>query len=395
MVGKVRLVRITGLDCNLYRIPSPITLRDSIQEISHWEWVIVVLSTDAGITGTGFTYTLGVGGSAIRELLVTDIAPLVIGQAAYDVAGIWRRCWLRLHADGPGGITTLALAPIDIAIHDALSKRSGVPLYEHLGATRREIPTYASGINLHLDQNDLLEQVRRFLDDGYRVIKIKVGREDRAEDVDRVAAVRRVVGNEVGLYLDANQAWAPEEAIIRSQLLERFQPRWIEEPCLADDLGAYVELRNGFRTPVAAGETWFTQYEFANVLRAEAIDIAQPDVARVGGFTPWMAISGLADTHGIAVAPHFLMELSIHGLCAIPNGEILENVEGGSMHELGIAVDPVDIRGGIAHPSDRPGHGIEIDEVRLRPYRIGAQDRSPIREGTDSPTGAPTPPAYR
>jgi L-alanine-DL-glutamate epimerase-like enolase superfamily enzyme len=204
-------MRITGIEARLYRIPPTVQIQDSIQRISHWEFVVTTVTTDAGITGTGFAYTLGIGGTAVRELVGTYLAPLVLGADPVDVERIWTRCWWELHALGSGGMTRFALATIDIALWDILAQKAGVPLSRLLGGFRDRIPAYGSGINAHLDGEPLLEQMRGFLEQGYRAVKMKVGRDDPQEDVARVAAVRRLIGQ--ASMLDANQKWT---AVTRS-----------------------------------------------------------------------------------------------------------------------------------------------------------------------------------
>ena len=160
-------MRVTDLAVRLYRIPPPIRIQDSIQRVAHWEWIVTTLATDSGLTGTGFAYTGGLGGSAIRELVDTYLAPLVVGQDPRDVERIWTRCWWELHSLGSGGLTRYALATVDVALWDILAKRVGLPLYRLLGGARDRIRAYGSGINAHLDGEPLLDQMRGFLDRGY------------------------------------------------------------------------------------------------------------------------------------------------------------------------------------------------------------------------------------
>src|SRR5262245_9122334 len=120
----VQPVRVTDLTVRLYRIPPPIRIQDSIQRVSHSEWVVTTLATDAGLTGTGFAYTSGFGGTAIRELVGTYVAPLVRGQDPRNVERIWSRCWWELHALGSGGLTRYALAGVDIALWDILAQHA-------------------------------------------------------------------------------------------------------------------------------------------------------------------------------------------------------------------------------------------------------------------------------
>lgn len=363
-------MRITGIETRLYRIPPTVRIEDAIQRVSHWEWIVTTVSTDAGLTGTGFAYTLGMGGAGIREIIDGYLAPLALGEDPRDVERIWTRGWLELHANGSGGFTTLALAPIDIALYDILARAAGVPLYRLLGGFRDSIPAYGSGINLHLEGEPLLEQMRAFLARGYRAVKMKVGREDPGEDVERVAAVRRLIGPGVALMLDANQKWTAGEAIRRASMLKPFDPFWLEEPILADDLPGHVHVRRSLGVPIAVGETLFTRYQFADYIRAGAVDVVQADIPRVGGFTEWLKIARLAESANLPVAPHFVMELSVHGLCAIANGLILEDLQGGSLTELGVLAEPIRVTGGRLSPPARPGHGIVFDGAALARYEV-------------------------
>ena len=363
-------MRITGIETRLYRIPPAAQIEDSIQRISHWEFIVSTVTTDAGFTGTGFAYTLGIGGTAVRELVDTYLTPFILGHDPMEVERIWTRCWWEVHALGSAGMTRFALAAIDIALWDILAKHAGVPLYRLLGGSRDRIAAYGSGINMHLDGEPLLDQMRGFLARGYRAVKMKVGRDDPEKDVQRVASVRRVIGPSVRLMLDANQKWTAAEAIRRVTLLRPFDPFWLEEPLLADDRAGHVHVRQATGVPIAVGETLYTRYEFADYMRAGAVDVVQADIPRVGGFTEWMKIARLAESFNLPVAPHFMMELSVHALCAVPNGLILEDLQGGSLTDLGLLAEPIRVENGEMVPPARPGHGIVFDPAALSRYEV-------------------------
>lgn len=363
-------MRISGIETRLYRIPLALKTEEATQRIPDREFIISTVTTDTGISGTGFAYTFGAGGSAVRELVDSCLTPRVLGYDPIDVERIWTRCWRELRALGSGGMTRLALAAIDIALWDILAKRADVPLYRLLGGFRERIPAYASGIILDLDGESLLDQMRGFLERGYRAVKMKVGREHPEEDVARVGAVRRLIGPGVQLMLDAVQKWTAGEAIRRINMLRPFDPYWIEEPLLAEDRAGHVHVRKATGVPMALGETLCSRYEFADFIRAGAVDIVQPDIARVGGFTELMKIAKLAESFNLPVAPHFLIELSVHALCAVPNGLILEDLQGGSLTELGILAEPIQVVNGEMAPPSRPGHGIVFDPAALSHYEV-------------------------
>jgi len=363
-------MRITEIDTRLYRIPPAVRIQDAIQRVTQWEFIISTVRTDAGISGTGFAYTNGMGGSAIRELVETYLTPLVVGRDPIDVERIWRNCWWELHSLGSAGMTRFALATIDIALWDILAQHAEVPLYRLLGGSRDRISAYASAINMHLDGEPLLDQMRGFLEQGYRAVKMKVGRDNPAEDVERVGSVRRLIGPGKRLMLDVNQAWTAGEAIRRTTLLRPFDPFWLEEPLLADDREGHAHVRQVTGVPIAVGETMYTRYEFADFIRARAVDIVQADIIRVGGFTEWMKIAKLAESFNLPVAPHFMMELSIHAVCAVPNGLILEDLKGGSLTDLGILAEPIQVKNGELAPPARPGHGIVLNAEAIGRHEV-------------------------
>lgn len=363
-------MRITEIETRLYRIPPVVHIEDAIQRVSHWELLVSTVHTDAGISGTGLAYTNGLGGTAIRELLETYLTPLVLGADPVDVERIWSRGWWELHALGSGGMTRFALAALDIALWDILAKHAGVPLYRLMGGSRDRIPAYGSGINMHLDGEPLLEQMRGFLAQGYRAVKMKVGRDNPEEDVERVGAVRGLIGPGFPLMLDANQKWTAGEAIRRAAMLRPFDPFWLEEPLLADDRAGHTRVREAAGIPIAVGETLYTRYEFADYIRTGAVDVVQADVCRVGGFTELLKIAKLAESFNLPLAPHFMMELSVHALCAVPNGLILEDLRGGSLTELGILAEPIRVTQGQLAPPVRSGHGIVLDQAALRQYEV-------------------------
>ena len=376
------IVRITSIETNLYRVPPTTKITDSIQSIQMWEWIVTTIHTDAGLIGTGWSYTLGMGGSGLRAIIDDYLAPILIGYEANQIELIWRKCWSELHANGTGGFTTLAIAPIDIALWDLEGQQRGLPLYKLLGGARESIPAYGSGINMHLQGEPLADQMRQFLDSGYAAVKMKVGRDDPMDDVERVATVRKTIGPTTKLFLDANQIWSAGEAVRRGKMLERFSPSWIEEPTAAEDIAGHAHTRAALAIPIALGETLFNKYQFADYIRANAVDIVQADICRVGGFTEWLKIAKLAEAHNLPVAPHFAAELSVHALCAVPNGIILEDLQGGSLSDLGLLEKPWAVSAGRAVPPDKPGHGYIWHQQNLSKYLVlgKPQDILPTRK---------------
>jgi L-alanine-DL-glutamate epimerase-like enolase superfamily enzyme len=363
-------MKVERVETAAYRVPLKQRWGDQTHRVSHIEVILADVTASGGLTGTGFSYTVGVGGKAVQSLLDWDLVPKLIGEEVAPRTQ-WHRLWTELHDAGGGGVSTLALATVDIAFWDLLAKEQGRPLVQVLGQVRPAIAAYGSGVNLNLTLAQLEEQVGRWLEADYAGVKIKVGKPELAEDLERLAAVRRLVGPNRLLMVDANQGWDVTAAARAIKAYAPFDVYWVEEPLLSDDVEGHARLRRLVDTPLAIGENVYTVFQFRDYLARGACDFVQADVVRVGGITPWLEIAALARTWGVPMAPHFVLELSGQLLCCIPNGRILEDVEGGSFRELGILASDVRVREGRFVPPSEPGHGIVFDRSVLAQHRLG------------------------
>ncbi|WP_433511185.1 mandelate racemase/muconate lactonizing enzyme family protein [Nonomuraea sp. CA-143628] len=303
--------------------------------------MVVELTLDDGRTGTGFSWTPQIGARAVQALLENDIREAVIGLDPHPEV-VWDRLWRHLREAGPGGITTVALAGVDLALWDLRCGERG--LADVLGRRRDTVPVYGSGVNLHYSLEELVAQAERWKAAGYPGIKMKVGRPDLAEDVERVAAVREVVGPGTLLMIDANQRWDLHRARRAVEALAPYDLHWLEEPLPADDVAAHVELRRSVDVPIAVGENVYTVYGFRDLLTAGACDIVQPNVVRVGGITPFLRITELARTFDVPVYPHLLPDLSAQLALALPLPCMAEEVEDASFAALGLLAEPYPVQ---------------------------------------------------
>ncbi len=221
---------------------------------------------------------------------------------------------------------------------------------------------YGSGVNLHYSIGELCAQAERWVAAGFDAVKIKVGKPDLGEDVDRVAAVREVLGPGRRLMIDANQRWDLDRATRAVTALSAYSPAWIEEPLRADDLAAHTELARRVAVPVAVGENLHTVHRFADFLRAGAAHVLQPNVVRVGGITPFLRIARLAREHGAALHPHLLPELSGQLALVLDADVMVEEVEDAGFGSLGVLRDPSPVRvaGGRLTETAHPGLGLRF-----------------------------------
>ena len=273
----------------------------------------------------------------------------------------------------------MAIAAIDVAVWDLIGKIHGLPLYKLFGGARDAIPAYISEISLADGDtaDDLVRRVDDYLARGYTTVKFKIGRPDIEDDIERIRRLRERIG--AGrLLVDLNQKWSASEALVKAARLDDLGLGWIEEPMLFDDIAAHAALKRAVRTPIALGESLHSRAQFLAYLQAGAVDYVQADVAFVGGLTEWLKIAHLAQAFGKPVAPHFMMELSLHMLCGVPNAFMLENVIGGSFTELGLVEAPIIVENGIGVPPARPGHGVVFDRAALAAVRLKPED---VRRG--------------
>lgn len=355
-----RPLLIERAEVRLFRLPPSVPWEDATHRVPAIEIIVLELTVN-GRVARGFSYTVGVGGTAVRALLVDYCRSELIGRDARYLVGTWTSVYRHLHRTGMGAITTLALAAIDVALWEVRAQAACRPLYIEAGGSRSSIPAYTSGIDLHMSPKEILQIQRAEQDQGYNWFKIKVGLPRLADDVARIAAAREAIGPDARLVLDANQGWDLGEAQRRCRAFEPFDVSWIEEPLAPEDVDGHATLRSRTGIPIAVGESLYTVEAFRNYLAADAVDIVQADIVRVGGLTPWLRIADLAAAWNRMVAPHFFVELSVHALCAVENGLVLENVRGGSLHDLGLVLEPVRIENGMALPSGAAGHGAVFD----------------------------------
>jgi len=315
-----------------------------------------------GADGWGFSWSPQIGAPSIQALLDHDIAAASIGRSA--TPGIlWQDLWEHLHEAGGGGITTIALAGLDLALWDAEARAAGASVSQLLGRHRERVRAYGSGVNLHYSLDDLVAQVQRWIDDGFEAVKIKVGKPDLAEDIERVGAVRALLGPDRALMIDANQRWDLTTATSSIDALSAFGLAWIEEPLRADDLAGHAELARRIEVPIALGENLHTVHRFDEFLDAGAAQIVQPNIVRVGGITPFLRIAERAAAHGAALHPHLLPELSGQLALALPvtGHEILvEDVEDAGFGALGALVDPSPVTIAHGHLVENPHRGLGL-----------------------------------
>ena len=360
--------KITRVEIFQVDLTPKVARSDAIQSFTLQETPMVRIFCDDGSEGTGYSYTIGNGGSAVIALLRDHLAPRLLGKDAEMVEEIWKDLFFYTHATSVGAITSIALCVVDTALWDRRCRVASLPLHVMAGGAQRRIPVYdTEGGWLHLAPGAVVENALAAKAKGFRAIKVKIGRPTVAEDVARLSAVRKALGPAYDIMTDANQGFTVSEAIRRARHYEALDVAWFEEPLPAEDLNGHVLLSQSTSVPIAIGESLYHPAHFREYLQRGACNIIQVDVGRVGGITPWLKVAHLAETFNVQVCPHYLMEIHLGLCCAVPNATWLEHIP--QLDE--ITRSRIPIEDGYAVPSAQPGLGIDWDWKAIERRRSG------------------------
>ncbi|MBI2969902.1 MAG: mandelate racemase/muconate lactonizing enzyme family protein [Gammaproteobacteria bacterium] len=364
-------MKITSADSFVLNVPIGSEIADSMQSVTHLEFAGLTVSTDEGITGTGYTVTVGAGGKVIQTVIDTLLIDDLIGKDPHNVREIWQQIYYgKSHWIGRAGATTMAQSAVDIALWDIIAKAANRPLWQVLGGAREtDIPiynTHAGWLNYSIDQ--LKDEALRLIDQGYTALKMKVGLKDSKEDRRRVEAVREAIGDKVLLMVDANQKWDLMQACRAARLFEDLDLSWLEEPLHPDDIRSHRILNEHTSIPIALGEHVYTTHAFRDYLENKAVDLIQVDVCRIGGVTPWLEVAAMANAFNIRVCPHAgdLMQVHQHLVKVIPNHWLLEVIP---IWNKGPFEHQIRLKEGRCLTPTEPGVSTDFTRQALEKYR--------------------------
>lgn len=358
--------------------------------------LLVQIETDEGLVGLG-----EVGGplDTTKAVVEQQLKPLLLGEDPLLIERLWQKMFHRTRAIGRRGIMMYAISGIDIALWDIAGKVAKLPLFRLLGAYRDTVEAYASG-GFYQEGKDaaaLAREAGGYIAHGYRAMKMKVGRNpafqtgtnlremlaDDAvgvvsfdEDLARVEAVRKALGREAKLMVDANCVWSPALAIQIGKAMEPFDIYWLEEPVATDDIRGSAEVARALTTPIAGYETEGGLYGFRELITQGAVDVVQPDIARAGGFTECRRIASVAHAFNLPVAPHAFssainLVASMHLLASLPNGLLLEFDQNPNALRTDLLREPITVgREGSVKLPEGPGLGVELNPEAVDRYRV-------------------------
>lgn len=306
------MILIKTLQVSLYQIPLSEVLVDAEHgQHTHWELVTVTHKDSDGQEGTGYTYTGGKGGRAIWHLIDSDLRNVVVGAEVGRIGYTVEQMEKHVHYVGRGGIVSFAISAVDIALWDLWLKRCGQSLWRAAGGFSDDCRCYRGGIDLGYSLGQLEDSVREYIKDRHTAVKIKVGFPHLENDLERVAAIRQILGPDKKLMVDANMTWSVSEAIKASKALQKFDLFWLEEPTAPGDYSGYARIQREGGLALAQGENLHTLEEFQHALSAGGVDFPQPDASNCGGISGWLKVAALAEAAGLEVSSHGMQELHI------------------------------------------------------------------------------------
>lgn len=364
---------ITHIEVYLLKKPLASSMHISRGGFQVRQHALVKVHTDAGITGIGE----GIGNAPlIKSIIESSLGPEAVGLNPMNLEQLREAFYTRpVYFERKGSVVCAASA-IEMACWDIKGKVLGVPCYELLGGLyRKSIPAYASDIYWEEDIQSMADHARRIQDLGFQTIKAHLGWESPEKDLPRVKAIREAVGAKVQLMIDLNAGYNLHEARRAAKLWGEFDLYWLEEPLAPDHVEALADLRHCIDIPIAAGENEFFAQGFHELFQKKAVDVAMPDLGRVGGILEAKNICAVAQAAGVPVSPHnfssgVLLAATAHLMASTPNTTLLEVDTSGNAIYNDLVIEGVEFKNGYFHITDAPGLGVEIPEAVLETYAV-------------------------
>jgi D-arabinonate dehydratase len=388
-------MKITSVECVPLVYPYEKPIYDALFVASQRQAALVKVTTDTGIVGWGEAASFGGPLESTKVVIEKELGPRLIGEDPFNIERIWKMLYSRSWQHGRGGIVICAISGVDIALWDIIGKSVKTPLYKLWGAFTDRVPAYASSGFYRVGKNaaDIAAEMESYVAKGFRAVKMKVGRNktsmnplevmpdpdftyDLETDLERVEAVKKAVGPKVKLLVDANAAWDLHTALTMGRHFDRIGVYAFEEPVSTDNIDASAHLADQLDLKIAGYESEQLLYNFSRLITRHAVDIVQPDLTWGGGATECRKIAAFAAAYHKEVAPHCFssavcLAASLHFLCSVPNGGMLEMDRNPNGLRTDIVSQPLDVGAdGFVRVPDKPGLGIEINEEAIEKYRL-------------------------
>lgn len=324
---------------------------------------------------------IGIGGPVDHHqayIIARQLRPLLVGHDPLAIERLWDRMY-RAQIHGRKGAAMMAISAVDCALWDLKGRWANAPVYKLLGGPLRPtLPAYASMLGFSVDPSRAAERAKEYAAKGYRAQKwffrhgAWAGKEGIEANTALVRSIREAVGPDVEIMLDAWSSWDVPYCDTMAERIAEYEPRWLEEPILADRMESYAEIHRRMPFPVAGGEHEYTRWGIKQLLDHDAVDVLQPDIYWAGGISEMLKIAAIASTYDVHLVPHgHSTPATAHFLAAMPANlcpylEFL--IKWNTIHQWFLR-NPLEPKDGFVAPSDEPGIGMDLDEAKIEQQR--------------------------
>ncbi len=350
-----------------YTIPTDRPESDGTLQWDSTTLVLVELEA-GGATGIGYTYA----DAATARLIDDSLKDEVLYTDPFATAKTWAAMVKKLRNAGRPGLSSCAVAAVDVALHDLVGKLLDQPTHRLLGPARDAVDIYGSGGFTSYTIEELKAQLAGWVDQGIGRVKMKVGR-DPAADPARTAAARDAIGPDAELFVDANGAYAPKQALALARQFADLGVTWFEQPVYHFDLAGLRLVRDRVPPPmeVTSGEYGYTPFDFKRLLDAGAVDVLQIDATRCGGYTAFLRAAAVAEAHCIPISSHCAPALHLPVCCCAPGVRHMEYFHDHARIERLLFDGPRDPAGGqLAPDPEKPGIGLHFKRSDAEQFRV-------------------------
>ena len=363
-------MKVERLETSVYCIPTSQPEADGTINWDSTTVLIVEAVASSGQRGLGLSYA----SQATAVLVEEKLAHVVERRPVGDVRASWQAMVNAVRNVGRSGVAANAISAVDIALWDLKARVANQPLFQLLGPVRDRVPIYGSGGFTTYSENELIKQLGGWVGQGISRVKMKIAKDwgtKAGEDVARIRAVRKAIGPEPELFIDANGGYTAKQALHVAQLVASEGVTYFEEPVSSDHLDQLALVRRSAPMDIAAGEYAYDPWYIRDMLAAEAVDVIQADVTRCLGITGWLQAADIAYGFSIPFSAHCAPTIHAHVGCVAPQIAHVEYFwDHSRIDSLIFDGAPRPVGGCLTPDPSRPGLGIELKRADAEQWRI-------------------------
>lgn len=369
------MARIESVSVCVARVALDNVTSFATRTVSARDYCLVKVRSTEGVEGIGFCYVGSTGGRIAQVAVEELLAPRLIHQESLRVEGLWNEMYQESLLQGRSGAVMRGISILDTALWDLNARTAKLPLHMYLGAyVTDKVPAYASG-GYYLDgktPEKLGVELAGYVDQGFKAVKMKVGRLSPRDEETRIEAARAAIGPDVQLMLDANNAWSDVPTALQyMKRYEPYDPYWIEEPFGPDDIDSHAKLAELTPIVVATGEIAYGRWYHQELLEKRGAEILQTDAVVCGGITEWKRIAAMAAGYGVTLCPHWFHDVHAPLVAATPNARYVEFFIDDQVLNFRRLIDrQLEHRDGCLILHETPGLGFDFDEGAVRKYAL-------------------------